>query len=161
MTAIQTNVSKGSEVEYYRRVLNSDPTNAVLVLAVLRTGSSDGVEGLRDFDTLAAILAGGYTEVTNTNYARIVLDQSDLDAIFVDDTNNRIDLGLGVQTWANPAAGNSWDIGLVCYDPDSTGGTDSAIIPISAHELRDSSGIVIIPNGNPVDWDLSAWITAV
>lgn len=159
MTDIAFNIAKGREVEFYERVNASDPTNAVLVLVVLKTGSA-GIEGLRDFDTLAAILAGGYTEVTNTNYARIVLDDTDLAAWSPDDTNNRIDLGLGIQSWANPAAGDNWDIGVVAYDPDSTGGTDSAIIPITAHELREN-GIAIVPSGAAVDWDLSDWITAV
>src|SRR5262245_7491075 len=160
MAAIAFNIAKGSEVEYYRRVLNNDPTNAVLTLVVLRTGSTLGVNGLPDFDTLAAVLAGGYLEANNGTYARIELASGDLDPIVVDDTNNRIDLGLGIQTWPTPAAGVNWDIGLVCYDPDSTGATDAAMVPIPAHELR-RQGIALVPDGTPVDWDLSSWVTAV
>lgn len=154
------NIALGREVEFYNRVDNNDPANSVLVLMVIKTGSVNGILGLPSFDTFAAILAGGYTEVTNTNYTRKTLDQTSLTAWTPDDTNKRVDLGLGVVTWTNPAAGDNWDIGVVGYDSDSTGGTDSGIVPITAHELRED-GAVIVPVGSPVAWDLSNWISAV
>lgn len=163
MTAVQTNISKGYEVGYYSRVLNNDPANAVFTLVILASGSANGIEGLRDFDTLAAVFAGGYTEVTNAGYARIELDNTDLSAITVDDTNNRILLTLPLQTFGSPniAAGDIWDIGLVCYDSDSTGGTDANVVPVTAHELR-IDGTAIPGIGQPIIWNLSSgWVLAV
>lgn len=161
MSAVQSNVTLGREVELYNRVLNSDPTNAVFTLVVLATGG-DTLNDLRDHDTLAAVLAGPSNEVTNAGYSRIEFDNTDLVAYAVDDTNNQILLDLPLATFGGPniAAGDVWDIGLVCYDPDSTGGTDSAIIPITAHELR-IDGTAIPGIGQPIIWDLSSgWVLA-
>lgn len=160
MASAQFNISKGREVELYNRVLTSDPTNAVLTMMVLASGSADGLSGLPDFDTFAAILAGGYDEVTNTNYARIELDQADLAAWAPDDTNNWVRLVLPLQSWLNIASGDTWDLIVVGYDPDSTGGTDSAIVPITASELREG-GTALVPNSSMMVVDFSSvWITA-
>jgi hypothetical protein len=157
----QANVSLGREVELYNRVNNSDPTNAVLVAVVLAT-TAEALSVLKTYDTLAALLAAN-PEVTNTDYARIVLSDADLAAYTVDDTNNTIPLVLPLLEWdtnGGPDAGDSWDYLVICYDPDSTGGTDSAIIPITFHELRRDAA-AIVPDGTPIIVDLtSAWVTA-
>jgi hypothetical protein len=69
MASIQFNVSKGREVELYNRVDGNDPTNSAFILMILASGSTNGVNGLIDFATFAAILAGGCTEVTNAGYS--------------------------------------------------------------------------------------------
>jgi hypothetical protein len=156
MSAIEFNIAKGRGVELYQRVLVSDPANAVLVLLALADGSADGIEGLRDFDTVAAILAGGYDEVTNTGYARIVLDNTDLSAWAPDDANNSTLLTLPLVTFGSPDvdAGDILDICVVAYDPDSTGGTDSALVPVSAHEMR-IDGTAVPGIGTGIIFDLS------
>lgn len=160
MASVQFNISKGREVELYERVLTSDPTNSVLTMLVLASGSANGVNGLVDFDTVAAILAGGYTEVTNTNYARIELDNTDLAAWTPDDTNNRVLLTLPLQSFLNISAGDVWDIVVVAYDDDSTGGTDADLVPITGGELRED-GTALVPNTSTVVIDFSSvWITA-
>lgn len=160
MASVQFNISKGREVELYNRVDTNDPTNSALIMMVLRTGSANGVNGLIDFDTFAAILAGGYTEVTNTNYARKTLTDADLSAWSPDDTNNRVLLTLPLQSWLNISSGNSWDIVVVGYDPDTTSGTDSTVVPITGSEIREN-GTAIVPNSSTVVIDFSsAWITA-
>lgn len=131
MASVQFNISKGREVEFYNRVDNNDPTNSALIMMVLKTGSANGVNGLVDFDTFAAILAGGYTEVTNPNYARKTLTDADLSAWSPDDTNNRVLLTLPLQTFSNISAGDVWDLVVVGYDSDTTGGTDANIVPIT------------------------------
>ena len=157
---VAINIGKGREVEFYNRVLTNDPTNSALVLVLLESGSAGGVSGLVDFDTLAAILAGGYNEITNAGYARIILDNTDLSAWAPDDAANATNLGLGVNVFPNISAGDIIDLGLVCYDPDTTGGTDANIIPVTGHELR-ILGAQIPGNGDDLEWDLSTWITAV
>lgn len=161
MASIQLNVSKGREVEFYARVDGNDPTNSALVMMVLASGSVDGLNGLTDFDTFAAILAGGYTEVTNTGYSRKVLTDADLSAYTVDDTNNRILLILPLQTFSTISAGDTWDLVVVGYDSDTTGGTDANIVPITAGELREN-GTALVPSGGNIIIDFSSgWIAAV
>jgi len=160
MTAIQFNISKGREVEFYNRVDTNDPANSALVMMILAAGSADGVYGLRDFDTFAAILAGGYTEATNTNYARKVLTDANLSAFTVDDTNNWILLTLPLQSWTNVGSGSVWDLVVVGYDNDTTGGTDANIVPITGAETR-QNGTALVPASSDevVDYSLG-WITA-
>jgi hypothetical protein len=163
VASIQFNCSKGREVELYNRVDGNDPTNSAFILMILKSGSADGINGLVDFDTFAAITAGGYTEVTNAGYARKTLTDASISPYTVDDTNNRILLTLPLQTFSGVSAGDTWDIGVWGYDPDTTSGTDTTIVPISAHELRTAGGIALVPDGtNPLVVDPSAgWIAAV
>lgn len=162
MASIQFNVSKGREVELYNRVDNNDPTNAAFILMILASGSTNGINGLQDFDTFSAILAGGYTEVGNTGYSRKTITDANISAYTVDDTNNRILLTLPLQTFSGVSAGDTWDIGVWGYDSDTTSGTDANIVPITAHELRTSGGIALVPDGvNNLIVDPSAgWVVA-
>lgn len=163
MASVQFNISKGREVELYGRVDGNDPTNSALILMILASGSANGVYGLVDFDTFAAITAGGYTEVTNTGYSRKTLTDASLSAYTVDDTNNRILLTLPLQTFTGVSAGDTWDLAVWGYDNDTTGGTDANIVPITGHELRTVGGIALVPDGvNNLVVDPSAgWIAAV
>jgi hypothetical protein len=160
MASIQFNISKGREVEFYNRVDNNDPANSALIMLVLEAGSVSGINGLTDFDTVAAITAGGYTEVNNANYARKTLTDADLSAWTPDDTNNRVLLTLPIQSFLNIGAGDTWDIVVVAYDSDTTGGTDANLVPITAGELREN-GTALVPNSSTVVIDFSSvWITA-
>lgn len=160
MSDVQFNISKGREVEFYNRVDSNDPTNSALIMMVLKSGSTDGVFGLADFDTFSAITSGGYTEVTNTGYSRKTLTDASLSAFTVDDTNNRILLLLPIQTFTTISAGDIWDIVVVGYDNDTTSGTDANIVPITASEIR-FNGSAITPAGDNIVIDYSAgWIMA-
>jgi hypothetical protein len=139
MANIVFNVAKGAVAELARRVDGNDPTNSAFIQVLLTTVEADAT--LRDYDTLSAILtAGGGTanvEATFTNYARNVLDQDDIAAPTVDDTNDRVD--VDVPDWVIATAGNGTNNSLVklliCYDSDTTGGTDANIIPLTAHDI--------------------------
>lgn len=145
------NIAKGRVAELHNRVNDSDPTNAVLVVVLLAaTSEADGT--LEDYDTLAALLAGSNTEASFTNYARKVLTDADVAAAATDDTNNRTEADIADQTWssAGGASNNTLDKLLICYDPDSTAGDDSTIIPLTHHDFD------ITTNGG----DLTATINA-
>lgn len=160
MASVQFNISKGREVQLYDNVESNSPANSALIMLVLESGSAGGLAGLVDLDTVAAILAGGYTEVNNTNYARKTLTDADLSAWAPDDTNNWVRLTLPLQSWANIASGDTWDLVVVAYDPDTTGGTDSSLIPITGSELREG-GTALVPNSSTMVIDFSSvWITA-
>ena len=140
------NISKGRVVEYYNRVKNNDPANSALViLAIDANGDTDAT--MQDRDDLAALLGGTANEVTNSGYARKVLTDADLAALPApDDANDRFDIDLPDQTWNAVAAGTAWTDVIVCYDPDTTGGTDSAIIPLTCHDFPmtpDGSDIIM------------------
>ena len=143
------NIAKGRVAEFYNRVKSNDPANSALIIVVIdANGDTDAT--MRDRDDLAALLGGTANEVTNTNYARKVLTDADLAALSIDDTNDRIDLDIPDQTWTAVAAGTAWTDVLVCYDPDTTGGTDSAIIPLTCHDFP------MTPDGSDITAQIAA-----
>jgi hypothetical protein len=144
------NIAKGRVVEYYNRVDSDDPSAAVLVIVVLATSGLEADSVLRDMDTLAAVVAGTTNEVTNTNYARKVLTQADLAAATPDDTNDRFDVDIPDQTWTAVAAGDGWSKLLVCYDPSSSGVTNSVIVPMTMHDF------VVTPDGSDITAQIAA-----
>jgi hypothetical protein len=143
------NIALGRSAEFYYRVDNNDPANAVLVIVIVDTSALDAT--LKDLDTLSAVLGDADTaEVTNTNYARKVLSDSDLVAFAPDDSNDRVDLDFPDQTWSAVAAGDSWTDALVCYDSDSTGGTDADIVPMTQHDFA------VTPDGSDITLQVAA-----
>lgn len=130
------NISKGRVAEFATRVDSNDPTNSAIVIVLLKAGEADGT--LEDYDDLSTLLAAaGNTEADFTNYARKVLSDTDVATPAPDDTNNRFDVDLPDQTWtsAGGASNNTLVKLLVCYDGDTTGGTDSNIIPLTHHDF--------------------------
>ena len=140
MANIVFNISKGRVVEYYNRVENNDPANAALILVPIETTGLEADSVLIDKDDLAAFLSGTTNE--QTTMGRKTLTDSDLAALPApDDTNDRYDVSLPTVTWT-AATGNAISKMLVCYDPDTTGGTDSSIIPLTLFDC------VLTPDGN-------------
>jgi hypothetical protein len=142
------NVSLGREVEYYQRVDGNDPGTAALTGVVLRLANIEPDTTLKDYDTLAAILAGTSDEATNSGYARKQWTDSDLAAYTVDDANDRTQLFLPTPiTFATIGSGDTWAKLVVCYNP--TAGADSTLIPITAHDLL-FQGSYVVPNGSNI-----------
>ena len=138
------NIAKGRVAELYNRVDTNDPANSALVIVVLATSGLETDAVLKDKDTLADVVSGTTNEVTNTGYARKVLTDASLSAFAADDTNDRVDLDFADQTWTGVAAGDGWSKLLVCYDSDTTAGTDANIIPLTAHDF------VVTPDGSDI-----------
>ena len=138
------NIAKGRVAELYNRVKTNDPANSALVIVILATAGLETDAVLKDKDTLADVLAGTTDEATNTNYVRKVLTDVDLVAFAPDDVNDRVDLDFTDQTWTSVLAGSGWSKLLVCYDPDTTVGTDANIIPLTAHDF------VVTPDGSSI-----------
>lgn len=160
MASSSFNISKGREVEFYNRVFTNDPANSALIMLVLAVGGDD-IYTLRDYDTVSALLAGPSAEVTNTGYGRITLTNADLVAWTPNDTDNNVLLTLPLQTFATISAGTIWDIVVLAYDPDTTAGTDTTLVPIAAHELR-IDGTAIPPTGGDIIVDFSnGWLMSV
>tara|TARA_R110002049_G_scaffold281333_1_gene460879 strand:+ start:40873 stop:41358 length:486 start_codon:yes stop_codon:yes gene_type:complete len=126
------NISLGRGIELHNRVVNNDPANAGLVVLFLKVAEADAT--LQDYATLGAILAeAGNTEADFTNYARKVLTDADISAAVVDNVNNRYEADIPDQTFvdAGGASNNTLVKLLVCYDPDTTAGDDTAIVPLA------------------------------
>lgn len=152
MANIVFNIAKGRVVELYNRVENNDPANAALVLVPIETSGLEADSVLIDADTLAALLSGATNE--QTTMGRKVLTDSDLAALPApDDTNDRYEVSLPNVTWT-AATGNAISKVAVCYDSDSTGGADSAIIPLTMFDA------VFTPDGSDIQLTTAVFFRA-
>jgi hypothetical protein len=130
---ITFNVAKGRVVELYNRVKSNDPTNAAIILVPIETSGLEADATLIDADTLAALLSGATNE--QTTMGRKTLTDADLAALPApDDSNDRYDISLPTTTWT-AASGNAISKIAVCYDSDTTGGTDANIIPLTMFDF--------------------------
>ena len=144
------NISRGRGGEFYYRVDNNDGANSALILVVLASSGIETDAVLKDKDTLADVVSGTTNEATNAGYARKTLTDADLTAYTPDDTNDWLYLDVADPTWTTPAAGDVWAKLLVCYDPDTTGGTDATIIPWLAFDFSWT------PDGTDITWVVPA-----
>ena len=146
---ITFNIAKGRQAHY-----GSLPaTNDALILVVLKAAGlvSDAV--LRDYDTLADVLTGASDECTATGYVRSTLANV---LVTVDDTADTVNIDCDDAVLGVVGTGGSPETQakvLICYDPDTTTGTDSTVVPISAHsydKVFDGSSVTItMPTGGP------------
>lgn len=137
------NIAKGKVAEYYDRVKGNDPANSALVVIAINAGATTDAT-MKDLDTLSSLL-GSVTEASNSGYARKVLTDADLAAIPApDDTNDRNDRSLPTMLWSSVAAGTNWTDLVVCYDSDTTGGTDANIVPLTLFDFAQT------PNGSDI-----------
>lgn len=133
MSNIVFNIAKGRVVEYYNRVRANDPANSALILVPIQTSGLEADAVLIDKDDLAAVLSGATDE--QTTMGRKTLTDADLAALPApDDTNDRYDISLPTVTWTG-ATGNAISKILVCYDNDTTAGSDSNIIPLTMFDF--------------------------
>lgn len=142
MANIVFNIAKGLVAAYFDRVKSNDPANSAIILVPIETASLPADSALIDLDTLAAVLATAANEQTTMN--RKTLTDAQLAAIPApDDANDRNERSLPTVTWS-AATGNAISKMLVCYDPDTTGGDDTAIIPLCMFDF------VATPDGNDI-----------
>lgn len=144
------NIARGRGGELYWRVKNNDPANSALVVVVLASSGLETDATLKDKDTLADVLSGTTNEATNTGYARKTITDSTLTAYSPDDTNDLLYLDMPDQTWTSVAAGDVWAKLLVCYDSDTTGGTDANVVPWLAFDFSWT------PDGLDITWVVPA-----
>ena len=146
------NIAKGRIVELYNRVENNDPTNAALIIVPLQLAEADAT--LIDYDDLDALLTqAGNTE--QTTMGRKTLTDTELAALPApDDTGDTYDVTFPNVTWAS-ATGSAVVKVLVCYDSDTTGGTDANIIPLTHHDFS------VTPDGSDITLQTTnGWFSA-
>ena len=120
MAALIPNIAKGKLMRYGMLPEANDA-----ILWVIFTGSETDAN-IRDADDLAAVIALSVNEATFTGYSRATAASV---TVTVDDTNDRTDLDAADPSWSPTTAEAVTRIGAV-YDSDTTGGADSAIIPL-------------------------------
>lgn len=122
------NIAKG-KVAQLATLPNAN--DALIVIPIEATGvESDAT--LRDYDTVSALLAAATNEQTTMGRKTITSV-----TVTVDDTNDRVDVDIADQTWT-AATGNAISDLLIAYDPDTTGGTDADLIPLTFHDFPET-----------------------
>lgn len=128
------NIAKG-KIAYYASLPAAN--DALVVVPIETTGiETDAV--LKDYDNLSVLLAAASNE--QTTMGRKVLTSV---TVTVDDTNDWVDIDAADPTWT-AATGNAVSALVVCYDPDTTSGTDADLVPLSKHDF------VVTPNGSDI-----------
>jgi len=98
--------------------------NDAILAVPLESSGLEGTSTLQDYDTLSALLAGASNE--QTTMARKVVTGV---TYSLDDSGNKRVFDFDDVEWTS-ASGSGVGGLLICYDPDTTGGSDSDIIPM-------------------------------
>jgi hypothetical protein len=125
MATITFNIALG-KVAYYASL---PAANDALILIALESSGLEADSVLRDKDDFASLVAGTTNEQTTVGRKTLASV-----TVTVDDTNDRIALDAADVTWTSPT-GNPIGALVICYDPDTTGGTDADLIPLTKHDL--------------------------
>ena len=120
MAALIPNIAKG-KLAYYAGL----PAANDALIWVLFSGTETD-DNIRDADHLTALIATSLDEATFTGYVRVTATSV---TVTVDDTNNRVDIDAADPSWSPTSAQALTRIAL-CYDPDTTTGTDADLIPL-------------------------------
>lgn len=123
------NQAKGRLVELMNRVDQNDPANSAIILVPLSASETEA--NAQDTDDLTAFLATAANEQAAGGWVRKTLTDVDIAAIAVDDVNNRFPATLPSVTWTGPTAGSNTTGLAICYDADTTGGTDANTIVLA------------------------------
>lgn len=140
MADLVTNIAKGRFLYY----AGLPGTNDGLVAVVLEATGLVTDDALQDYTTLSALLAGASNE--QTSMVRKTLASV---AVSVDNTANTAAFDAADITWT-AATGNATGKLVVCYDPDTTGGTDTDLIPLTVHDFA------VTPDGSDITVQFSA-----
>lgn len=117
--------------------------------------ASDTEANAQDADDLTAALATAINEQTGGGWVRKPLESAQLATLPApDDTNNRYDVSVPSVTWTAPTGGSNTTGLLICYDSDTTAGTDANVIPISHHDF------VVTADGNDVVLNVGVFFRA-
>jgi hypothetical protein len=117
----------GKTAQYVQNVLDGG-NDAIVWVPMATSGTAEQGEGLT---TLAAVEAdANFSEQTGTGWSRVIQDETgDSLAVAFDTTNNRVEADSADLVWAGPSSGNTTGV-IACYDPDTTTGTDTDLIPL-------------------------------
>lgn len=140
------NIAKGRVHQLARNVEDGSPANARLVAVPIEAAGIEADATLKDYDTLAALLAAANNEQVTMGRKEIAAANI---TISVDDVNERVDIDIDDLVWTG-AAGNAIAAIVICYDPDNAAGTDADLIPLTKHDFA------ITPDGSNVTAQVNA-----
>lgn len=123
------NIAKG-KIAYY---CGLPATNDALILVLCKASGLEADATLKDYDNLSLLLAGTTDECDFTGYARRTLGSV---TVTVDDTNDRVDMDAADPASYTNTGGATQAAGkaIICYDDDTTSGTDTNLIPLFAYD---------------------------
>ena len=127
------NIAK-SKLGYYASL---PAANDALIAVPLQTSGLGTDATLIDDDTLTQVLTHATEQTT---MGRKTLASV---TVTVDDTNDRVDIDCADITWT-AATGSAISAVVICYDPDTTTGTDADLVPLTKHDF------VATPNGSDI-----------
>jgi hypothetical protein len=124
------NVAKG-KIAFFASLPAAN--DAIIVVPIEAAGlESDAT--LKDYHDLATLLAASNNEQTTMGRKTAAGVSAT-----VDDANDRVDITASDVTWT-AATGNAVGALLVCYDPDTTTGSDSDLVLLSKHDFAVTPG---------------------
>lgn len=100
-----------------------------LILIPLESSGLEADSVLKDKDTFADVVSGTTNE--QTTVGRKTLTGI---TVTVNDTLDRVEIDAADVSWTSPT-GNAIGAMVVCYDPDSTTGTDADLIPVTKADV--------------------------
>lgn len=119
------NIAKGKVARYAELPATND---ALIFIPIEATGvEADAV--IKDYDTVAAILAASTNEQTTMGRKTVTSV-----TVTTDDTADSTSVDTADVTWT-AAAGNPVSDILVAYDPDTTTSTDATRIPLAWYDF--------------------------
>lgn len=127
MASFVFNISKG-KVRYYTEL---PAANDALILIPLEASGLEADSTLKDYDDVASLLAGSTNEQTTAGRKTITAGI----VATVDDTNDWVDVDFPDPVYTSVPSSAAVGAWLIAYDPDTTGGTDSSLIPLTKHDL--------------------------
>ena len=110
-------------------ISNLPGANDAMILVPIETSGIEADATLRDYDDLSALLAGTSNEQTTAGRKTITSITPT-----VDDTANNYTVDCADQVYSTGSS-NAVSAFVMCYDSDTTTGTDSAVLPISKHDV--------------------------
>ncbi|MFD7884091.1 hypothetical protein ACFV3N_16830 [Streptomyces bauhiniae] len=124
MANIVFNIAKGRLAAYADLPL----TNDALIMVPLSASGLGSDATLMDCATLTAVKAAATEQTT--------LGRKSLTGVTVtvDNTNDRVNIDCADVTWT-ATAGAAIGAVVICYDGDTTAGTDADIIPLTKHDV--------------------------
>lgn len=141
MANVVFNIAKG-RIAWFAGLTGG--ANDALIIVPLESAGLVSDATMIDYDTLADVLAGASNEQTTMGRKTAASV-----TVTVDDTNDRVDIDMADVTWT-AATGNAVGALVICYDPDTTGGTDADLIPMTKHDF------VVTPNGGDITGQVAA-----
>ncbi|KJK40225.1 hypothetical protein UK15_07690 [Streptomyces variegatus] len=134
MADVVANIAKGRILHYAGLSAASDG----LVAIPLEAAGLPSDDVLQDYDTVADLLAGPANE--QTVMGRVALTGV---VVSVNDTANSASFDANDMSWLLATGAPTGKL-VIAYDPDTTAGTDAALIPLTYHDFA------VIPDGTDI-----------